>query len=172
MFGDVLTYGRGLTYIDRSRTGKVINLYPMPITQTMISMRDGVMYYKYNHKEYHQRDIIDVKWWGLNGDYLAGRSPVMQVREPVTRAIMAMRHMARVYKNNGLPPQIVTIPKLKTATGAERAAADLSKAANKAHEQDKSYVVFPDEARFTQRTQGLIRKALNRPSTRGLNMWR
>jgi len=148
MFVQILTEGRGLAYIERNAAGNPVNLFPLSAAATAVKIDINL------HKTYHYTppgtrrtvvyeaaDVIDVPFL-LKADQRTHVSPVKKNAEAIGLSISAMQYGAKVFNNGGMPPLIMQ-GAFKTVETADRASADLTKAAAKAYKEGRQALAIP-----------------------------
>lgn len=144
-FEQMLTGGRGLTFIERSAANKVINLWPLEPDKTTIKREGGrkVYYYKDGGRtvRYEARDIIDLPFM-LCSDQLSHRSPLMANRDVIGLAIAATNYGSKFFNNGGVPPFVIEGP-FQSPGAMQRAANDLSEAVRTAAKEKRLALSLP-----------------------------
>lgn len=129
----VLNHGRHLSFIDRNRTGRVIGIEPLDMTQVTIRRVEGRVFYDYRENgrvvRYAAQDVVDIPWM-LKSDRLSHRSPVAVHREKIGYAIALNRYANRFFGSGGVPPFIVT-GNFQSPQAQRRAAQDFEAAVQK-----------------------------------------
>jgi HK97 family phage portal protein len=85
MWQQVLTGGRGLTWIERSGA-RPLALWPMDPTQTAVKRVKGKRVYVFAGREYPAEDVIDVTFM-LRADQLTAYGPIAKGRKTIGLAI-------------------------------------------------------------------------------------
>ena len=147
MFEQVFTLGRGFTYIERSPTGVVLNLWHMD-PHKMSVRRDDRLRTTYEYKfdtgrtvTYPAADVIDLPFMTAS-DALTTRSPIMSNRDAIGLAIAVTNYGSRFFENGGVPPFAITGPFL-SADALGRAAQDLEAAVKKAASEGRQALTLP-----------------------------
>lgn len=144
-FDQVLTGGRGLTFIERNAAGQAINLWPLDPRNATIRRVNGRKLYEYRddgktHK-YTAAEILDIPFM-LKADGLGHRSPIMTNSETVGLAIAVTKHGARYFANGGVPAFAIEGP-FKSPFGMQRASEDLAAALKKAARERRQALALP-----------------------------
>lgn len=145
MVEQVLTGGRGLTFIERAASGKIVALWPLDPTQTTIRRVDGRKVFDYRDGRrtvrYAAADVIDIPAM-LKADRLTHRSPIMTNREVVAMAQAMTKYGGSYFRNGGVPPFAVT-GNFTTTKGMQNAADDFESAIKKAAKDKRQALVLP-----------------------------
>lgn len=145
----ILTGGRGISYIERSPKGAVQNIWPLDPGCVIIERRAGRKVYKYNEKPsdninpktYEASEILDVPFM-LKADMLNHRGPIAMNRDVISLAIAATRYGARFFDNGGVPPFVIS-GNFQSPAAIARAGDDLEKAVKKAIKEDRQALALP-----------------------------
>lgn len=145
-FEQVLTVGRGLTFIDRNARGDVIGLYALDPYLTMIRRSNGRLVYSYNDlltvHEYGAGDIIDQPWM-LWPNMVRHRSPIALCTQVIGMAQAITKYGGAYFRSGGVPPFVVT-GKFQSATAMGRARDDFEKAVSSATKENRQALVLPE----------------------------
>jgi HK97 family phage portal protein len=103
----VMLTGRGMTYIERFKTGDARYLWPFETTKTTVSRKKGKLTYKYREggevKTYVPADVIDMRMLdALDG--VGVFNPVEQLKDTIGLAVALRRYASRYFQNGGVPP--------------------------------------------------------------------
>ena len=141
----VLTGGRGLTFIERNSLGDVVALWPLDPTQTTIRRVDGRKVFDYKDAgrtvRYEAADVIDVPAM-LKADRITHRSPLMANKEVIAMAQAMTKYGGSYFRNGGVPPFAVT-GNFTTPKGMQAAADDFEGAIRKAAKDKRQALVLP-----------------------------
>ncbi len=145
IFDSVFTGGRGLTFIERNKAGRVMNLWPLDPTNTIVKRVGGRKMYEYMDGDktvtYQASEIIDIPFM-LKSDGVSARSPITSNKDVIGLAISATQYGGRFFANGGVPPFAITGN--FTSPGAmERASNDLHDAVRKAAKEDRQALTLP-----------------------------
>lgn len=144
-FVEVFTNGRGLTFIERNKLGKVINLWPLDPMRTTIALRDGRRVYTYREgkKEsvFTASEIIDIAFM-LRSDGYTSRPPLLTNADAVGLAISVNKYGNRFFANGGVPPFAIT-GQFQSPGAMQRASDDMAGAVRNAASQDRQTIVLP-----------------------------
>lgn len=145
-FERVLTGGRGLTFIERSASGKIINLWPLDPTLVDVSRKNGKRQYKYKppggrHIVYGAADIIDIPFM-LASDGVAAKSPIMTNRDAIGLAIAATNYGSKFFQNGGVPPFLLT-GNFQSGAALNRASNELQNAIKTSSKEQRLAITLP-----------------------------
>lgn len=144
-FDQVFTTGRGLTFIERSPAGQVINLWPLDPTKATITRKDRRTVYTYRDGDrtltYDASEIIDIPFM-LKPDGIGHRGPIMTCRDAVALAIAATQFGAKYFQNGGVPPFAIT-GNFQSPQAMQRAAQDMQDATRTAAKEARQALVLP-----------------------------
>ncbi|MZR14234.1 phage portal protein [Maritimibacter sp. DP07] len=146
LFDQVFTSGRGLTYIERNKAGRVANLWPLEPEKVTVKMSAGRKKYHYARGDgtevvYAADEIIDLTFM-LGSDMLTAVSPLMSNKETVGLAQAATKYGGKFFENGGVPPFAIEGP-FESPAGMQRAGADLEEAVKKAAKEKRQALVLP-----------------------------
>lgn len=145
LFEQVLTAGRGLTYIERSASGAVVNLWPLDPTTVTIIRRQGRKFYRYDDGskiiEYNASEIIDIPFM-LKSDGITHRGPISMNRDVISLAIASTRYGSKFFENGGVPPFAVQ-GNFQSPGALKRAADDFQSAVKKAAKENRLALTLP-----------------------------
>ena len=145
IFEQVLTGGRGLTFIERNQAGQIMNLWPLDPTCVTIERIGGKKRYKYKDgsgtKVYQSYEVIDIPY-SLKADMLTARSPIMTNKDVVSKAISSTKYSTKLMDNGGVPPFALTGP-FASAESMKRASKDLTESVRRGAENDEVALPIP-----------------------------
>lgn len=142
----VLTGGRWLSYIERDRNSRVVNIFALDPSKIVIErtgLRKEYVYKKGEPSEirYQSSEIIDIPF-GLEQDGLKTISPVMMNRDTIGLAIAATNYGARFFNNGGVPPFVI-YGKFQSGKGMKRASEDLQTAIKAQSKENRLALTLP-----------------------------
>lgn len=140
-FEQVLTGGRGVTYIERAQNGTIKNLWPLDPAKLRVERIGGRLVYKYNAATYAASDVIDLPYM-LKSNGIDSRSPIMTNKDAIGMAISASRYGAKAFQSGGIPPAVMQGP-FNSAASAVRASDDVAKTMAKLGTQGRSVMALP-----------------------------
>lgn len=138
--------GRSLTFIERNRAGRVMNLWPLDPAAITVVKVDGYRYYrgKVNGKqvEYTSDEIIDVPFM-MEPDGITSIDPVAKFKNAFGLCIALEEYAARFFQNGGVPPLAMTGPAMSDVA-AQRASSDVQNALKRAKSEQRNVMVVPN----------------------------
>lgn len=141
-FEQVFTGGRGITYIERTNAGEIVNLWPLDPSKVRVDRgSDGRKRYRTSSRVYDASEIIDLPFM-LKANGTDSRSPVMTGKDAIGMAIAASRYGAKAFLSGGIPPAVLQGP-FQSAAGAVRASDDVAKTMAKLGTQGRSVMALP-----------------------------
>lgn len=140
-FEQVLTGGRGLSYIERDKKGDIVNIHPINPANVRIDMVDGKRRYRVVDKIYMANQILDFPFM-LKSNGTDSRSPIMTNKDVVGLAISVTRYGSKVFQSGGVPPLVMQGP-FQSGAAAVRASDDVAKTMQKLANEGKSVMVMP-----------------------------
>ena len=146
-FEQVLTGGRGFSFIERNAAGTVMNIWPLdPGGVTVKRDATGRKSYEYRQtgtamQVYQANEIIDIPFM-LKPNGLAHRGPITTNRDVIGLAIAATQFGSKYFQNGGVPPFAVT-GNFTSGEAMGRAATDLSDAVRRAAKDQRQALMLP-----------------------------
>lgn len=145
LFEQMLTGGRGLSFIERNQANKVINLWPLDPTKTTVKREGRRKFYEYNDGNrtivYEAAEVIDLPFM-LKSDQLNHRSPLTANRDAIGLAIAATRYASKFFQNGGVPPFAIEGP-FQSPGALQRASNDLGEAVKAASRENRLALSLP-----------------------------
>ncbi|WP_297842903.1 phage portal protein [uncultured Roseibium sp.] len=145
LFDSVLTDGRHVTFIERSRTGEPINLWPLDPTGTTVKRQNGRKFYEYRDGSrtltYEASEVLDL-FYMLKPDGLGHRGPIDLHKDTIALGIAATNFGSKFFQNGGVPPFAVK-GAFQSEKAMQRAAQDLEGAVRNAAKNDRMALVLP-----------------------------
>lgn len=146
LFEQVLSGGRGLTFIDRNRAGRIANLWPLDPSKVTIKRVSGKKIYEYREGNrtlrYEAREIIDLPFM-LEADGITHRSPIMANREAIGLAQAVTKYGGKFFSQGGVPPFAIT-GNFQSPAAMKRAGDDLRDAVRKSAKENRLALTLPD----------------------------
>ncbi len=146
-FERLFTGGRFVSYIERNKAGRIVNIYPIdPSTLTVVSKGGRKTYEVKGSGQrkaivYDSTEVIDLPFM-LKADGVGHYGPIATSKDVIGLAIASMRYGADVFKNGGVPPLSLQGP-FQSGVGAQRAADDVAKAIATAKEEGRKVLAMP-----------------------------
>lgn len=146
LFQEALTGGRSITYIQRTRRGLPVDLYPLDpngVTVEMGSNANGfpVKKYKFNNKVYDATDIIDIAFM-VKSNQLDTRGPIATNKDAIGMAIAASNYGSKAFQAGGIPPAVLQGP-FTSGSAASRASEDVAAATQKLADEGRPVLALP-----------------------------
>lgn len=142
---NTLIRGRALTFIERNKAGRVMNLWPLDPSKCTIERRDGRKRYIYEDGSrkvtYSASEIIDVPFM-LCADGVSHVDPVAKLKGAVGLAIALEQYAQKFFANGGVPPLALYGP-MPSPGAAARAAADVTQAVKDANSERRNVMIMP-----------------------------
>lgn len=144
-FEQVLTGGRGLSFIERNKAGRVKNIWPMELSKATVKRVGGRKVYEYaeggKKHTYAAADVIDVPFM-LKPDGVAHRSPIMSNKDAIGLAQAVTKHGGKFFHQGGVPPFAVT-GQFNSGAAMQRASDDLQAAVRKSAKENRLALTLP-----------------------------
>lgn len=151
-FERVLTTGRGFTFIERDKGGKVINLWPLNPEYMVVKHENGRRRYEYTldgrKRVYDAAEIIDLPFM-LASDGISHKSPINTCRDAIALAIASTTYGSKWFQGGGVPPFAVT-GNFQSGAAMQRAADDLATAVAAAATAERQALVLPSGLEINQ----------------------
>lgn len=145
LFEQVLTGGRGFTFIERNAAGEAINFWPLNPDGVTIKRVNGRKVYTYRdgmrEVTYEAGEVIDIPFM-LKADGLSHRGPISMGKDAIALSIAATRFGAKFFDNGGVPPFAVT-GNFQSGKSMERASEDFRDAVRQAAKDKRQALVLP-----------------------------
>lgn len=143
---NTLTRGRSLSFIERNKAGRVMNIWPLDTTKCTIERANGRKRYVYTDADrkviYAANEIIDVPFM-LEADGVTHIDPISKLRGTVALALALESYARKFFANGGVPPLALHGP-MKSPGSAARAAGDITSAIRDANAERRSVLIMPD----------------------------
>ncbi len=137
----VFTGGRGMSWIERVGD-RVVGIWPMDPTKTIIGRRDGRKFYRCEGIEYPAADVIDTPFM-LKPDQLGSRSPIVTCNKAISLSIAMADFAGGFFLGGGMPPLALEGPLPSGADAFKRAAADIKRAVDLAKKSGTPFFPMP-----------------------------
>lgn len=150
-FDQTYTEGRSYTYVEKDRSGTVINLWPLEYSAVTPRRVNGRKVFDYRERgkvtTYKASEIIDIPMM-LKPDSVRHYRPVHLHKDTLGLALAVTKYGARFFSNGGVPPFSIEGP-FKTAAGRDRAEKDMTAALVSAANEGRSGLAMPDGHKLT-----------------------
>lgn len=141
IFDQVFTGGRSVTYIERDRTGKIINLYPLDPTHVRVERLNGRKIYRCYSATYEANEVIDIPFM-IKANGLDVRGPIAQNKDVIGMAIAATKYGAKAFQSGGIPPAVLQGP-FQSGASAVRASDDVAQTMAKLARDGRPVMALP-----------------------------
>lgn len=142
---NTLIRGRALTFIERNKAGRVMNLWPLDPTKATIKREGGRKLYEYQDGPrkvvYAATEIIDIPFM-LEADGVSHVDPIYRLRGAIGLAIALEQYAQKFFANGGIPPLALYGP-MTSPSSAARAAADVTQAVKDANAERRNVMIMP-----------------------------
>lgn len=142
---NTLVHGRALTFIERNKAGRVMNLWPLDPTKMTITRVAGRKSYEYldgNRKvTYAANEIIDVPFM-LKADGLTHVDPISKLKGAVGLALALEQYAQKFFANGGVPPLALYGP-MPSPAAASRSSSDITQAVKDANAERRNVLIMP-----------------------------
>lgn len=142
---NTLLHGRSLTFIERNKAGRVMNLWPLDPTKCTIERAGGRKRYTYTDGNrtvvYGATEIIDIPFM-LEADGLAHVRPVEKLKGAVGLSLALERYAQKFFDNGGVPPLALYGP-VGSPAAASRASTDVTQAIRDANAERRNVLIMP-----------------------------
>lgn len=143
---NTLLRGRALTFIERNKAGRVMNLWPLDPSKCTIERVEGRKRYVYQDGSrkvtYSASEIIDVPFL-LGADGVTHIDPISKLKGAVGLALALEQYAQKFFANGGVPPLALYGP-MKSPGSASRASGDVTDAIRAANSERRNVLIMPD----------------------------
>lgn len=145
-FDQVFTEGRGVSFIERTPAGRVINIWPLDPGGVTVKRADGRKVYEYRDGTrrkvtYQAAEVIDIPFM-LKRDMLGHRSPILTNKDVIGLAQAVTKYGSKFFQNGGVPPFAIEGP-FQSPGAMQRAANDLDAAVKDAAKESRLALSLP-----------------------------
>lgn len=145
-FQNVLTGGRGLTFMEGAARGNPVNFWPLNPAWTTVKRENFRKFYLYKEpgapqKRYEESEVIDICFMS-KPDGVGHYGPIMTNRDVIALGIAATQFGSKFFQNGGVPPFAVT-GNFQSGAAMNRAGDDLAEATRKAAKEQRQALVLP-----------------------------
>ncbi|MBC7149009.1 MAG: phage portal protein [Rhizobium sp.] len=145
MMINVLLRGRGVSFIERNKAGRVMNIWPLDTDKTTVERKSGRKLYHYDDGgkkvTYTASEVIDLTFM-LKPDGVAHVDPVTKLRGAVGLSLALEECARKFFANGGVPPLALYGP-MPSPGAASRAAADVNQAVRDANAERRNVMIMP-----------------------------
>jgi len=143
---NTLIYGRSLTFIERNKAGRVMNLWPLNPKKCTIERREGRKFYTYldgtRKVVYRAGEVLDVPFM-LDADGVTHIDPISKLKGAVGLSLALEQYAQKFFANGGVPPLALYGP-MKSPASASRASTDVSQAIRDANSERRNVLIMPE----------------------------
>lgn len=141
-FEQVFTGGRSVTYVERTQSGEIQNLFPLDPSKVEVEMlADGRKQYRVGARAYAAVDVIDIPFM-LKSDMVDHRGPISTNRDAIGMAIAASRYGSKAFQSGGIPPAVLQGP-FQSGQAANRASEDVAATTLKLAKEGRPIMALP-----------------------------
>ena len=145
MMVNVLTRGRSISFIERNKAGRVMNIWPLDTDKTTVERKNGRKVYTYRDGTqtfvYAASEVIDIVLM-LNPDGVTHVDPISKLRGAVGLSLALDEYARKFFANGGVPPLALYGP-MPSPGAASRAAQDVDKAVRDANAERRNVLIMP-----------------------------
>ena len=145
MMTNTLLNGRGLSFIERNKAGRVMNIWPLETAKTTIERVSGRKVYRYRDGDrtvtYAANEVVDIPWM-LKSDGISHVPPVERLAGAIGLALGLETYAQRFFSAGGVPPLVLNGP-VPSQAAAMRAKADIDQRIRDANHERSNVLLMP-----------------------------
>lgn len=145
MMVSVLLRGRSVSFIERNKAGRVMNIWPLETDKLTIERRQGRKFYKYmdgsRTVEYAASEVLDIVWM-LQPDGITHVDPISKLRGTVGLSLALEEYARKFFANGGVPP-LALYGSVPSPGAANRAVQDVNQAIRDANSERRNILLMP-----------------------------
>lgn len=145
MMVSVLLRGRGVSFIERNKAGRVMNIWPLDVDKLTIERKIGRKTYRYRDGErevvYAAIEVIDLTFL-LKPDGITHVDPISKLKGAVGLALALDEYARKFFANGGVPP-LALYGSVPSPAAASRAASDVNQAIRDANSERRNILIMP-----------------------------
>ncbi|MQY01325.1 phage portal protein [Sinorhizobium medicae] len=145
MMINVLLRGRGVSFIERNKAGRVMNIWPLDTDKLTIERKSGRKFYHYDDGgrkvTYAANEVLDLAFM-LKPDGVSHVDPVTKLRGAVGLSLALDEYARKFFANGGVPPLALYGP-MPSPAAASRASQDVEKAVRDANAERRNVMIMP-----------------------------
>lgn len=145
MMVNTLLRGRGVSFIERNKAGRVMNIWPLDTEKLTIERKNGRKLYHYDDGgrkvTYAANEVIDLTFM-LKSDGVSHVDPISKLRGAVGLALALDEYARKFFSNGGVPPLALYGP-MPSPAAASRASSDVEKAVRDANAERRNVMIMP-----------------------------
>lgn len=141
----VLLRGRGVSFIERNKAGRVMNIWPLDADKVTVERKNGRKLYHFTDGSlkttYAANEVIDITFM-LNPDGVGHVDPISKLKGTVGLALALDEYARKFFANGGVPPLALYGP-MPSPGAAARASQDVEKAVRDANAERRNVMIMP-----------------------------
>ncbi|MGO8211847.1 phage portal protein [Rhizobium ruizarguesonis] len=145
MMVNVLLRGRGVSFIERNKAGRVMNVWPLDTDKLTIERKNGKKLYHYKDGDrsvtYAASEVIDLTFM-LKPDGVSHIDPISKLKGAVGLALALDEYARKFFANGGVPP-LALYGSVPSPAAASRAATDVNQAIRDANAERRNVLIMP-----------------------------
>jgi len=145
MMINVLLRGRGVSFIERNKAGRVMNIWPLDTDKLTIERKSGRKLYHYDDGgrkvTYAANEVLDLTFM-LKPDGVSHVDPVTKLKGAVGLSLALDEYARKFFANGGVPPLALYGP-MPSPAAASRASQDVEKAVRDANAERRNVMIMP-----------------------------
>ncbi|MDX0315900.1 phage portal protein [Sinorhizobium meliloti] len=145
MMINVLLRGRGVSFIERNKAGRVMSIWPLDTDKLTIERKSGRKLYRYDDGgrkvTYAANEVLDLTFM-LKPDGVSHVDPISKLKGAVGLALALDEYARRFFANGGVPPLALYGP-MPSPAAASRASQDVEKAVRDANAERRNVMIMP-----------------------------
>ncbi|MDE3825179.1 phage portal protein [Sinorhizobium meliloti] len=145
MMINVLLRGRGVSFIERNKAGRVMNIWPLDTDKLTIERKSGRKLYHYDDGgrkvTYAANEVLDLTFM-LKPDGVSHVDPISKLKGAVGLALALDEYARKFFANGGVPPLALYGP-MPSPAAASRASQDVEKAVRDANAERRNVMIMP-----------------------------
>jgi HK97 family phage portal protein len=142
---NVLLRGRGVSFIERNKAGRVMNIWPLDTDKLTIERKSGRKLYHYDDGgrkvTYAATEVLDLTFM-LKPDGVSHVDPVTKLKGAVGLSLALDEYARKFFANGGVPPLALYGP-MPSPAAAARASQDVEKAVREANAERRNVMIMP-----------------------------
>jgi HK97 family phage portal protein len=145
MMVNTLLRGRGVSFIERNKAGRVMNIWPLDTDKLTIERKSGRKLYHYDDGgrkvTYAANEVLDLTFM-LKPDGVSHVDPVTKLKGAVGLSLALDEYARKFFANGGVPPLALYGP-MPSPAAAARASQDVEKAVRDANAERRNVMIMP-----------------------------
>ncbi|MDW9376796.1 phage portal protein [Sinorhizobium meliloti] len=145
MMINVLLRGRGVSFIERNKAGRVMSIWPLDTDKLTIERKSGRKLYHYDDGgrkvTYAANEVLDLTFM-LKPDGVSHVDPISKLKGAVGLALALDEYARKFFANGGVPPLALYGP-MPSPAAASRASQDVEKAVRDANAERRNVMIMP-----------------------------